>query len=128
MKGYRSKMPLLDLRPAPLAMVDTTYDCGCKAAGDLVAKSCPMHGGPSVVPVDPSVLPTDVPRLKGAGQRVLARLKEGPATGMELVAVGGTRYGAILFDLRKAGVVWKCEHKSRSDWIYTLILCPVELE
>ncbi len=101
MKGYRSRMPLLDLRPSPVA----------------------------VVPVDPSVLETDVPRLKGAAQRVLARLREGPATNRELeqAECGGSRFGGRLRDLRVAGVVWTKRHVAGSVWEYRLIQCPVEL-
>ncbi len=101
MKGYRSKMPLLDLRPPPMA----------------------------VVPVDPSVLETDVPRLKGASQRVLARLKAGPATNLELMQpeIGGARFGGRLHDLRKSGVIWKREHVEGSVWSYRLIQYPLDL-
>ena len=101
MKGYRSKMPLFDLRPAPVA----------------------------VVPVDPSVLATDVPRLKGAAQRVLQRLREGPATNLELMVpeCGGARFGGRLGDLRAAGVIWTKRHVAGSVWEYRLISCPVEL-
>lgn len=36
-------------------------------------------------------------------QRILARLKEGPATSLNLLAVGGLRYGARIHELRLAG-------------------------
>jgi hypothetical protein len=102
MKGYTSAHPLFDAKPAP----------------------------PSVEPVDPSVLESDVPRLKGAALRVLARLKAGPATNLQLMQpeCGGARFGGRLHDLRKVGVIWKREHVEGSVWSYRLIQCPVELQ
>jgi hypothetical protein len=105
MKGYSSSLPLFD-KPPPVA----------------------------VEPVDPNVLPSDVPRLKGAAMRVLERLKQGPATNRELERpeCGGSRFGGRLRELRVAGVKWKGERAKGDDvpcatWVYTLIDCPVEL-
>lgn len=36
-------------------------------------------------------------------QRILARLRQGPATSQQLLAVGGLKYGARLLELRRAG-------------------------
>lgn len=91
--------------------------------------SMPLFDKPIVEPVDPNVLPSDVPRLCAASLRVLDRLKEGPATNRELEqpGCGGSRFGGRLFDLRKAGVLWKREHVDGSVWRYELIQCPPEL-
>lgn len=99
MKGYSSAHPLFD-RPAP-----------------------------AVEPVDPNVLDSDRPRLCGASLRVLERLKEGPATNLQLMVpeIGGARFGGRLHDLRKAGVVWTRRNVEGSVWEYRLIQCPVEL-
>lgn len=44
------------------------------------------------------------PRPATRAERILARLRQGPATGLELLkAGGGTRYGARLLELRDAG-------------------------
>ena len=103
MKGYTSATPLFEPRPAPPIAVE---------------------------PVDPHVLESDRPRLKGAAMRVLARLKQGPATNRELERpeCGGSRFGGRLHDIRRAGVIWKRSHVEGSIWLYTLISCPVELQ
>lgn len=36
-------------------------------------------------------------------QRILARLRQGPASSQELLRVGGLRYSARVFELRRAG-------------------------
>lgn len=36
-------------------------------------------------------------------QRILARLRQGPASTMQLALVGGVRFGARLLELRRAG-------------------------
>jgi len=93
--------------------------------------SMPLFDRPAVTiePVDPSVLDSDRPRLSAAALRVLGRLKDGPATNLELMRpdCGGARFGGRLHDLRKAGVIWKREHEAGSVWRYELIRCPVEL-
>lgn len=83
----------------------------------------------TVEPVDPHVLESDKPRLRGASLRVLERLREGPATNLQLIGpeCGGSRFGSRLHDLRKAGVTWKREHVSGAVWSYRLISCPEEL-
>lgn len=92
----------------------------------------PLFDQPSraVEPVDPNVLPSDVPRLTSAAYRILVRLKEGPATNLQLMQpeCGGARFGGRLHDLRKAGVIWKREHIEGSVWSYRLIACPAELD
>ena len=91
----------------------------------------PLFDQPSraVEAVDPNVLESDKTRLCAASMRVLDRLKEGPATNRELEqpGCGGSRFGGRLFDLRKAGVLWKREHVECSVWRYELIQCPDNL-
>lgn len=56
-------------------------------------------------------------------ERVLARLKEGPATSLNLLAVGGLRYGARIHELREAGNRIDREDFSHAgqEWsVYTL--------
>jgi len=55
------------------------------------------------------------------GEKILARLRVGPATGIELLqAGGGTRYGARLLELRRAGHA--IETDMSGEWpTYTLI-------
>jgi hypothetical protein len=36
-------------------------------------------------------------------QKILARLRQGPANSQELIAVGGLRFGARILELRRAG-------------------------
>jgi hypothetical protein len=57
------------------------------------------------------------------GQRILARLKAGPATTMELARVGGIRFGARILELRQAGHrITREDHRHAGDeWsTYTL--------
>ena len=60
------------------------------------------------------------PKLTRA-ERILLRLRQGPATGIELLqAGGGTRYGARLLELRRAGHA--IETDMSGEWpTYTLI-------
>ena len=54
------------------------------------------------------------------GERILARLRRGPATGIELLqAGGGTRYGARVLELRQRG--YEIETDRGGDWpVYRL--------
>ena len=48
-------------------------------------------------------------------ERILARLREGPATGLDLLkAGGGTRYGARLLELRRQG--YRIETDMGGEW------------
>lgn len=101
MKGYTSSLPLFDLKsPAP-----------------------------SVQPVDPHVLPSDVPRLSRNNLAVLARLRQGPATTIELMGpeLGGIRPSARVFDLIAAGAKIKSERVKNGVALYTLTEYPKEL-
>lgn len=55
-----------------------------------------------VRPCDPSTSPSDVPRLTGQNKRILERLREGPATNVELCEIA-LKYTSRISDLRKAG-------------------------
>ena len=53
-------------------------------------------------------------------QRVLARLQEGPATTVQLMAVGGTRAPGRVHELRQDGWQIDVEDKKRGLFVYTL--------
>jgi hypothetical protein len=62
-------------------------------------------------------------KRESKGQRILARLKEGSATTMELARVGGIRFGARILELRQAGHrITREDHRHAGDeWsTYTL--------
>jgi len=60
-------------------------------------------------------------RLAGNALRALARLRQGPATNVELLALAGMRFGARLFELRRAGYhIETDEDKRRGVVTYTL--------
>ena len=60
-------------------------------------------------------------RLHRAALRVLGRLQRGPVTNLELVSVGGVRYGARIHELRQAGHKIRCDEDKASGWaVYTL--------
>lgn len=60
---------------------------------------------PVRVPVsdDPRLTKEARPRLQRACLRILARLQVGPATNMQLLQIGGMRFGARLHELKAAG-------------------------
>lgn len=62
----------------------------------------------------------DRPRLKAKAAAVLARLKIGPATNVELAAVGGHRFGARLHELRQASYPIKLVSNKRGVTTYQL--------
>lgn len=52
-------------------------------------------------------------------QKILARLKEGPANSLELLRVGGIRYSARIHELRQQG--HRIETEEHAEWaVYTL--------
>jgi len=53
--------------------------------------------------------PQDVPRLTGQNERILARLREGPATNVELAAVS-LKYTGRISDIR----AWLEKHRSQT--------------
>jgi hypothetical protein len=61
----------------------------------------------------------DRERVDNARARVLARLKDGPATNHELNGLA-FRYGARIHELRRDGLVIDAEPKGQGVWVYTL--------
>jgi hypothetical protein len=74
-----------------------------------------------MLPTDTHVTePVEVRRLAGQISRILARLKEGPATARELSDIS-LNYRARLSDLRKHGYVIRCDEDfSTGKSLYTL--------
>lgn len=70
--------------------------------------------------VDPNVDVRDIPRLGKSSLNVLARLKRGPATNVELMEVGGMRFGARIHDLKKHGYSVRSERLDGGIWVYEL--------
>jgi hypothetical protein len=66
----------------------------------------------SVQPADPRVCPIDAPRLGKQSAAILAMLREGPRTNVELARVTH-RFGARIHDARRAG--FRIETKARGD-------------
>ena len=60
------------------------------------------------------------PRLSKQAQAVLARLEQGPASNIELIPIS-TRFGARVYDLRKAGYIIDMDmDRAKGISIYTL--------
>ena len=74
-------------------------------------------------PVEPrheAVAPEARPRLSRQSRAILLTLRAGPMTGGALAAITH-RFGARIWDLRKAGCVIECDHDPASGRaIYTL--------
>ena len=71
--------------------------------------------------VDPNALKSDKKRLNGKAKAILERLQRGPAYGHDLMAMGGTRYGARIHDLKKAGYKIHAKHVKDGIWEYSLV-------
>jgi hypothetical protein len=93
MRGYETSMPLFD-RPAQPA---------------------------PAVPCNPSVPDADVARVTAQQVRILARLRQGPATGPELARIAA-RFSARLGELRDAGVIhgWSKTPCGGGQFLYRL--------
>ena len=73
-----------------------------------------------VEPRDPNVAPEARPRLSRQSRAILMTLRAGPRSGGTL-AVITHRFGARIWDLRKAGCAIDCDHDPASGRaIYTL--------
>lgn len=57
------------------------------------------------VTLNPTVAADDAPRLSPQCHAIAARLREGPATNLDLIAVSH-RFGARLHELKRAGFLW----------------------
>lgn len=60
-------------------------------------------------------------RREGNYQRVLDRLRQGPATNHDLERVAGYRFGARLNELRRDGIAWDKAHVEGGTWRYFLL-------
>jgi len=67
----------------------------------------------SIEPRDPNVEPEDKPRLTGQNAKILERLRQGPATNVELAQLA-LKYSSRVSDLRKAGFSVSCERVGRN--------------
>jgi hypothetical protein len=72
------------------------------------------------IELNSSVPDHEAPRLRPQHHEILARLREGPATNLELGMIC-QRFGARLNELRKAGIPWKKECVKAGIYKYTLI-------
>lgn len=73
-----------------------------------------------ILPDDTHVTePSEVRRLAAQNMRVLARLRSGPATNVELAKIA-LKYTSRVSALRKAGYVIQCKRHPRGLSIYTL--------
>lgn len=57
---------------------------------------------PAIRPCDPNVKAADIPRVTKQAAAILARLRQGPATNIELREIAW-RYPARVLDLKAAG-------------------------
>lgn len=75
------------------------------------------------VPLNSTVRPEDAKRLTNNAHRVLARLREGPATGPELLSpdIGGIGFKQRLHELKKAGFPYAKRHIRDGIYEYRLI-------
>jgi len=71
-------------------------------------------------PRDPHVDPQDKPRLAGQNAAILARLREGPATNLELSDFS-LKYTSRISDLRAAGHTIRCDRLQGGLTTYVLI-------
>jgi hypothetical protein len=70
-------------------------------------------------PCDPHVVEQDKPRLTGQNQVILLRLRQGPATNVELADLA-LKYSGRISDLRAAGYTIICHRGERGLNIYQL--------
>ena len=78
------------------------------------------HMERSIPVVDKRVEPADKPRLRGNSQAILTLLQRGPATNIQLMQVGGVRYGARIHDIKKAGYKIQSRRLEEGIWVYEL--------
>lgn len=72
-----------------------------------------------IAPTDPNVSEEDVPRLTGQNLAILNRLREGPATNVELAEIA-LKYSGRISDVRAAGYRIKGEKREGGVWVYSL--------
>ena len=71
-------------------------------------------------PVDRHVRGRDVDRLTRSNERLLAALRTGPKTNVELVPICGMRVSGRVFDLRRHGYAIKATAGTGGVWTYEL--------
>lgn len=74
---------------------------------------------PTLPPCDPHVALEDEPRLTGQNHMILLRLRQGPASNVELADLS-LKYTSRLSDLRAAGFDIVCHRGSRGLNVYEL--------
>lgn len=70
---------------------------------------------------DSHTRPSDRGRLKGQNARILARLREGPLTCTEALAMGCRRLAARIYDLKQHGYLVLTTPLAGGDCLYSLI-------
>ena len=76
---------------------------------------------PSTVDLSKSTpLSAEFKRREGNYHRVLERLRQGPATNVELAELAGYRFGARLEELKRHGIKWDKQHVVSGTWRYFL--------
>jgi hypothetical protein len=78
------------------------------------------------IPLNSTVEEADKPRLAGKAEAILAALRAGPKTNVELAHIGGIRYSARLAELKAVGVEWEITARDHATGVntYTLISEP----
>lgn len=71
-------------------------------------------------PVDRNVRHEDIGRLTRSNERLLAALRTGPKTNVELVPICGMRVSGRVFDLRRHGYAIKATAGTGGIWTYEL--------
>lgn len=71
-------------------------------------------------PVDRNVRREDVDRLTRSNERLLAALRTGPKTNVELMPICGMRVSGRVFDLRRHGYAIKATAGTGGIWTYEL--------
>lgn len=71
-------------------------------------------------PVDRNVRREDVDRMTRSNERLLAALRTGPKTNVELVPICGIRVSGRVFDLRRHGYAIKATAGTGGVWTYEL--------
>lgn len=72
------------------------------------------------IPLNASVVDTDIPRLSRQHFAIIRRLREGPAQGPELLKIAA-RFGARLEELKRAGYIWTKTSIGRGQFLYKLL-------
>ena len=74
-----------------------------------------------MIALNSTVQPEDRERATRQLDRVLNRLREGPATTGDFLRMKIGRFGARLGELKKAGYVIAKYRQSKGEWVYLLV-------